>query len=110
MAISFIKTVRSAGVRIPEDVSVVGFDGIEFADYAEPTLTTLQQPLYELERAGARTLLGMIRGTLDPADRNIRLPLRLLERDTTGPAPGSPGASEIMGVVPPPNEPDSLPL
>jgi LacI family repressor for deo operon, udp, cdd, tsx, nupC, and nupG len=88
-AIGFIKTVRSAGVRIPDDVSVIGFDGIEFADYVEPTLTTFQQPLHELGRAGARTLLKMIRGEIDRADWNIQLPLLLLERDTTGPAPRS---------------------
>ncbi|MCB5177652.1 LacI family DNA-binding transcriptional regulator [Microvirga lenta] len=86
-AIGFIKTVRSAGVRVPDDVSVVGFDGIEFADYTEPTLTTFQQPLHELGRTGARILLKMIQGKMSPADWDIRLPLQLLERGTTGPAP-----------------------
>ncbi|WP_230531498.1 LacI family DNA-binding transcriptional regulator [Microvirga roseola] len=86
-AIGFIKTVTTAGVRVPDDVSVIGFDGIEFADYIEPTLTTFQQPLHEIGRAGARTLLRMIQGKMDPAEWDIQLPLRLLERGTTGPAP-----------------------
>jgi LacI family repressor for deo operon, udp, cdd, tsx, nupC, and nupG len=95
-AISFIKTVRSRGVRVPEDVSVIGFDGIEFADYVEPTLTTFQQPLHELGCVGARTLLKLMQGNMDPVDWNIRLPLNLLERDTTGPAPKRARALEIV--------------
>ncbi len=85
-AIGFIKTVRAAGLRVPEDVSVVGFDGIEFADYIEPTLTTFQQPLHELGRAGAEVLLKLIRKEAGPEDWNVRLPLTFLERATTGPA------------------------
>lgn len=82
-AIAFIKVVRAAGLRVPEDVSVVGFDGIEFADYVEPTLTTFRQPLHALGRKGAAVLLKMIRKQMQPEDWNIRLPLELLERDTT---------------------------
>jgi LacI family repressor for deo operon, udp, cdd, tsx, nupC, and nupG len=85
-AIGFIKVVRAAGLRVPEDVSVIGFDGIEFADYVEPTLTTFRQPLHELGRTGAGILLKMIRKEMKPEDWNVRLPLSLLERDTTGPA------------------------
>jgi LacI family repressor for deo operon, udp, cdd, tsx, nupC, and nupG len=86
-AIGFLKTVRAAGLRVPGDVSIVGFDGIEFADFIEPTLTTLQQPLHELGRIGAKVLLKMIRGEMTPEDWSVRLPLTLLDRDTTGPAP-----------------------
>ncbi|MCB8821804.1 LacI family DNA-binding transcriptional regulator [Microvirga rosea] len=84
-AIGFLKTVRANGVRVPEDVSIVGFDGIEFADYTEPTLTTFRQPLHELGRAGGHVLLNMMRGEMRPEDWNVRLPLTLLARDTTGP-------------------------
>jgi LacI family transcriptional regulator, repressor for deo operon, udp, cdd, tsx, nupC, and nupG len=87
-AIGFIKTIRTAGVRVPDDVSVIGFDGIEFADYTEPTLTTFQQPLHELGRTGARYLLRMMQGEKKAPDWDIRLPLQLLQRGTTGPAPG----------------------
>ena len=57
MAISFMKTVMEAGVRVPEDLSIVGFDGIEFAEFVTPTLTTIQQPRHEIGRTGARVLL-----------------------------------------------------
>lgn len=86
-AVAFVKTVRAAGLRVPEDVSVIGFDGSEFADYAEPTLTTLRQPLQALGRAGAEAILKLIRNELSPAEWRVRLPVTLLDRDTTGPAP-----------------------
>ncbi|MEE1610185.1 LacI family DNA-binding transcriptional regulator [Microvirga sp. CF3016] len=84
-AIGFIKRVREERVRVPQDVSVIGFDGIEFADYTEPTLTTFRQPLHELGRAGADVLMKLIRNQMKPEDWDVRLPLTLLERDTTGP-------------------------
>ena len=52
MAIGFIKTMTGAGVAVPGDVSVVGFDGVEFADCCEPTLTTIRQPRGELGAVG----------------------------------------------------------
>lgn len=82
-AIGFMKVVRAAGLRVPEDVSVIGFDGIEFADYVEPTLTTFRQPLHELGRTGASVLMKMIHEQMQREDWNVRLPLELLERDTT---------------------------
>lgn len=84
-AIGFIKRVREARVRVPQDVSIIGFDGIEFADYTEPALTTFQQPFHAMGRAGAETLLKMIRQDMKPDDWNVRLPLTLLKRGTTGP-------------------------
>jgi LacI family repressor for deo operon, udp, cdd, tsx, nupC, and nupG len=87
-AIGFIKTVRAAGLRVPGDVSVIGFDGIEFADYIEPALTTFKQPLYELGRTGASILVRAISKELQPTDWNVRLPVTLLDRKTTGIALG----------------------
>jgi LacI family repressor for deo operon, udp, cdd, tsx, nupC, and nupG len=88
MAIGFLKTVRAAGVRVPDDVSLVGFDGIAFADYVEPTLTTFRQPRRELGRSGAALLVGAMAGPqLAQTEQVIRLPVPLLERDSSGPAP-----------------------
>ncbi len=87
MAIGFIKTVTGAGLAVPDQVSVVGFDGIEFADYCQPTLTTIRQPRRDLGAAGALALLASLR-VLPPAGENpIVLPGELLIRDSTGPAP-----------------------
>ena len=85
MAIGFIKTIRSAGLDVPDDISVVGFDGIEFADYVEPTLTTFRQPRRELGRAGAALLIQAMTGApIDPAEVHQRLPVPLLARASTG--------------------------
>ncbi|WP_188907437.1 LacI family DNA-binding transcriptional regulator [Aureimonas endophytica] len=85
MAIGFMKTVRAAGVAVPGAVSVAGFDGIEFADYCEPTLTTIRQPRFELGAAGAETLLKMLAGTMALADGPVRLVNRLRLADSTAP-------------------------
>ncbi len=89
MAIGFIKTMTGAGVAVPGEVSVVGFDGIEFADYCEPTLTTIRQPRGELGAVGARALLASLRGEPPATDRPIVLHGELLARDSTGPAPNA---------------------
>ena len=84
MAISFMKTVMEAGVRVPEDVSVVGFDGIEFAEFVTPTLTTIQQPRHEIGRTGARVLLEALGEGNAAAQREARL-RRSSSADSTAP-------------------------
>lgn len=84
MAIAFMKTIRRAGIRVPEDVSIIGFDGIEIGDYVEPTLTTIRQPRFALGSTGAEILLGMIKGGASP--RVTVLKGELDRRDSTGPA------------------------
>jgi LacI family repressor for deo operon, udp, cdd, tsx, nupC, and nupG len=83
MAISFMKTVMEAGVRVPDDLSVVGFDGIEFAEFVTPTLTTIQQPRNEIGRTGARMLLKALATGTRP--RSVRLEAPLIARDSTAP-------------------------
>ena len=73
--------------RARDEVSVVGFDGIEFADYCEPTLTTIRQPCGALGAAGARALLASLRGQGRAGENPIVLHGELLVRDSTGPAP-----------------------
>ena len=65
MAIAFAKTVRDAGLSIPGEVSMVGFDGIEFGEFCEPTLTTIRQPRFQLGATGARLLVEAMRVALD---------------------------------------------
>lgn len=72
MAIGFMRAVRAAGLSIPESVSVAGFDGIEFADYAEPPLTTVRQPRELMGREAAELLMRMIRGEPIPPETLIR--------------------------------------
>jgi LacI family repressor for deo operon, udp, cdd, tsx, nupC, and nupG len=86
MAIGFLKTVREAGLGVPEDISVVGFDGIGFADYVDPVLTTFRQPRRSLGHHGADLLVRMMMGQSIPSsDMHVLLPVELLVRASTGP-------------------------
>jgi LacI family transcriptional regulator len=64
-AIGAIRAIQDAGLRVPEDISVVGFDDIESAAYGNPSVTTVRQPLHKMGELAARTLLDRIekRGT-----------------------------------------------
>jgi DNA-binding LacI/PurR family transcriptional regulator len=61
-AIGSICAFQEAGIRVPEDVSVVGFDDIQNAAFINPTLTTVRQPLLKMGELAARTLLDRIEG------------------------------------------------
>jgi LacI family repressor for deo operon, udp, cdd, tsx, nupC, and nupG len=78
MAIGFLKEVRSAGLSVPQDVSLVGFDGIPFADYCEPPLTTVRQPREMIGRRAAEMLLRLMRGErLAASERMVKLEAEL---------------------------------
>jgi DNA-binding LacI/PurR family transcriptional regulator len=80
-ALGVLEAVRSAGRRVPRDLSVVGFDDIEVSGYAG--LTTVQQPLYESGYKAASLLLEALdTGPLPPIEHE--LPLELIVRETTG--------------------------
>lgn len=82
-AIGFIRTVRDAGVRTPEDVSVVGFDDIDYASVIEPPLTTVRQPRADLGRLAAEDLLdrmGPDAPHIPPTRRRLRC--ELIERSS----------------------------
>lgn len=87
MAIGFLKAVRAAGIQVPRDVSVVGFDGIEYADYAEPTLTTVRQPRRAIGATAAGLLVDLMTGKTRAKPGLTRLEISLLVRGSTGPAP-----------------------
>jgi GntR family transcriptional regulator of arabinose operon len=65
VAIGVIEALRGAGLKVPEDVSVVGFDGTEIAEYYQPRLTTVEVPLREIGAHSARLLLDRIAAPLD---------------------------------------------
>ena len=86
MAIGFLKAVRDAGLRSPGDISIVGFDGIAFADYVDPVLTTCRQPRHELGVIGAGLLVKVMNGLpVAPEQARQRLPVELLARASSGP-------------------------
>lgn len=81
-AIGAISVLRLAGLRVPEDVSVVGFDDIQSAAFQNPGLTTVRQPLREMGKIAAETLLRRIAGH-GAAASTITVQPELVVRGTT---------------------------
>jgi LacI family transcriptional regulator len=59
-AIGAIRALQEAGLRVPEDVSVLGFDDVYAAEFHNPALTTIRQPLFEMGNLAAQTLLERV--------------------------------------------------
>jgi DNA-binding LacI/PurR family transcriptional regulator len=86
-AVGFINRILEQGLRVPEDISVAGFDGISLGDYLRPTLTTIRTDPRGLGRQAARTLLDAIDGG-QPDDEWIpAAALQLRDSIATAPAP-----------------------
>ncbi len=84
MAMGVIETARRRTVRVPDQVSVVGFDDIRFARHTDPPLTTVAQPMREIGEGCVRLLLEILQGhTLDPV--SVTLPHELTIRGSTKP-------------------------
>jgi DNA-binding LacI/PurR family transcriptional regulator len=60
LAIGFLHACRQAGIRVPEDLSVTGFDNISLSAYTSPPLTTLDQPKYSIGNESAQLLLELL--------------------------------------------------
>lgn len=84
VAIGACKAAREAGLSIPDNLSVLGFDDIEMATYVQPALTTFAQPRYEIGRAAAEMMLALLAGGQPAAPLLLRGELRV--RQSTGPA------------------------
>lgn len=82
MAFGVFEAVRRHGLRVPDDVSVVGFDDLPEARWSSPPLTTVRQPLAEMGMVAARTVLKLAQG--EPVDTpRLELATELLIRDST---------------------------
>src|SRR5580698_6823 len=85
-AIGAIRALQEHGLRVPQDVSVMGFDDIPGAAFNTPTLTTVRQPLARMGQVAAQTLLERIAGRVDyPLE--IAIEPELVVRESTGKAP-----------------------
>jgi DNA-binding LacI/PurR family transcriptional regulator len=83
VALGAMHRLEQRGVRLPEDVSLTGFDDIVFSAYSSPRLTTVRTPREELGRAGWTLLRGMLRG--EPVASPDFLPAELVVRESTAP-------------------------
>jgi LacI family transcriptional regulator len=86
IAIGAVQAARARGVRVPEDLSVVGFDDVEPATIVSPALTTVRQPLAEMGRTGV-SLLNRLLERQRFETLHVELATRLVVRESTGPPP-----------------------
>ena len=84
MALGVYEAVRQRGLRVPGDVSVVGFDDLPEMRWSSPPLTTVRQPLAEMGQLAARTVLRLARGEKIESPR-IELATELIVRDSAAP-------------------------
>ena len=84
-AIGAIRALKDAGLTVPGDVSVVGFDDIQSAAYSTPSLTTVFQPLLEMGKRGAQILLTRIANRDNSFPSEIVMAPELVVRESTGP-------------------------
>jgi LacI family transcriptional regulator len=85
-AIGAIRALKDAGLTVPGDVSVVGFDDIQSAAYSTPSLTTVRQPLMEMGKRGAQMLLDRIANREKEYPSEIVMTPDLVIRESTGTA------------------------
>jgi len=96
-AIGAIRAFREAGLEVPEDISVVGFDDIQSAAYNSPSLTTVRQPMIRMGTIAAQTLLDRLEGRTDfPAE--IAIAPELVVRESTA-KPTSTGSYRVGAPV-----------
>jgi LacI family transcriptional regulator len=87
-AIGAVRAIQEQGLRVPQDVSVMGFDDIPGAAFHTPSLTTVRQPLMRMGEVAAQSLVERIEGKNEyPAE--IAIEPELVVRESTGPAPGN---------------------
>lgn len=84
IAVGVIRTARQRGLEVPGDLSVVGFDDTHNALWVEPPLTTVKQPLRQMGRVAARTVLDLAAGKV-PDSHHVQLATSLVVRESTAP-------------------------
>ncbi len=88
IAIGVMAAAEEAGVAVPRDLSVTGFDDTPQTEWTTPSLTSVRQPLAGMGRMAVETVLGMAEG-VQPASRHLQLATTLSVRGSTGPAPSA---------------------
>ena len=96
-AIGSLWAIREAGLRVPEDISIVGFDDIPGAQYSLPGLTTVRQPLVKMGQIAAKTVVDWIEGVGEYVPE-IAIEPEFVVRQSTGPAPAL-QAKGMTGLV-----------
>jgi LacI family transcriptional regulator len=84
MAFGALKAINEAGLKVPEDIAVVGYDDIEFCEYTNPTLTTIRQPRYVMGEKAMSILVSILKNKQKPSiGKKICLMPELIVRNST---------------------------
>ncbi|MRR52784.1 MAG: transcriptional repressor PurR, partial [Rhodocyclaceae bacterium] len=83
MAIGAMTAIRRAGLSIPADISIVGFDDIELASAVTPSLTTIAQPIAEIARQATDLLIQRLVGSRKGVNQRITLQAALVKRESS---------------------------
>jgi DNA-binding LacI/PurR family transcriptional regulator len=97
MAFGAIRMLHKVGLSVPDDISIVGFDDQNMAEFYNPPLTTVHIPRHELGRRAALELIEQLEGR--DAAHDVVLPTRLIIRESTAP-PRVPHADRIKAPQP----------
>ncbi|PJW16516.1 LacI family transcriptional regulator [Geobacillus stearothermophilus] len=82
MAVGALKAVQQCGLRVPDDIAIIGYDGIPLTEMTTPELSTVSQPIYEMGAMAARILIKQIEGK--PLEKlHYQLPVQLVVRQST---------------------------
>lgn len=81
IAIGAMKAIQEKGLRIPEDISMVGFDDVELCGFITPALTTMHAPAYEMGQYGVNFLFGAS-NLIQSTPIKVKMPCRLIERES----------------------------
>jgi LacI family transcriptional regulator len=87
IAIGALRAMYIAGLRVPQDISVIGFDDIAIAAYTTPSLTTVAQPKYRIGQLSVKKLYGLIHGDVQDNQGVTMLECPLIVRESTAPCP-----------------------
>ncbi len=96
-AIGAMRALRDAGLRVPDDVSVIGFDDIQSAAFQYPSLTTVRQPLQAMGEMAARLLLERLGGRATPS--RVTVEPHLVVRESTASAQSPPRGSRLRALA-----------
>jgi DNA-binding LacI/PurR family transcriptional regulator len=83
LAFGAIQAIQTHGLRVPEDISVTGFNDSEFAIASNPTITTAHFPVHEMGFRAAEMLVRRIEGTLEAGQERLEIPIDLIVRGST---------------------------
>ena len=87
IAIGALRTIHALGLRVPQNISVIGYDDIEMAAYTIPALTTIAQPSYRIGQLALKKVYDIVQGDFGIYGSTTLLECPLILRESTGPSP-----------------------